>query len=312
MTDQRPLETPIAIIVFRRPEETRRLIDSLRGIAPKKIYVIADGPRSGAEGEIELVAATRAEVDKIDWPAQVIKVYSELNLGLRQRVLTGLDHVFDLEDEAIILEDDCIPAPSFFRFSVELLVRYRFNGNVSMICGSNFSPAPTSPESYFFYPGSFIWGWATWARTWSEFRSSPQVEYWSKHEQSVVMNSFSSKIAARAFRPMMENAKNLNTWDISLEVFLRQNSYVSAVPNRNLISNIGFGETATHTKVTPPDSQSIETQMEFPLIHPRDVLPRARKEKKMWRLRLARWLLAAVLHPVSLGWPAVKRVLSIR
>ena len=312
MTKPKPFETPIAIIIFRRPEQTRQLIDSLRGIAPKKIYVIADGPRPGVEGEVELVAATRAEVEKIDWPAEVILLYSELNLALRQRVLTGLDYVFSSEEEAIILEDDCIPAASFFKFSAELLSKYRVNDNVSMICGSNFSPTPTLPESYFFYPGSFIWGWATWARTWKAFRSSPQVESWSEHDQSAVMRSFSSPIAARAFRPMMENAKNLNTWDISLEVFLRGNSYISVVPKRNLVSNIGFGEGATHTKITPPDSQSAEIPMEFPLVHPKELAPNARVEKRMWRLRLVRWVSAVILHPVHLGWPAVKRILGSR
>jgi hypothetical protein len=303
------LEVPVVIIIFRRPEQTRRLVDALRIVKPKTIYVIADGARDGVEGETELVLATRAEINRIDWHSEVTKVYSDSNLALRERVLSGLDYVFEREDEAIILEDDCIPASSFFEFARQLLERYREDRAVGMISGSNFSPSANLPSSYFFYSGSFIWGWATWARFWRDFRASAQVEAWDLAEQKTVMDSFASPIAARVFKPMMRNAGNLNTWDISLDVYMRLNGFLSAVAKSNLISNIGFGEDATHTKFTPLDSQSISIGMVFPLVHPGLVQRDSSIEKKMWRSRLFRWIASAARHPFKLAIPVMRRLL---
>jgi hypothetical protein len=303
-------DVPVVIIIFRRPEQTRRLVDALRIVKPKRVYVIADGARAGVEGETELVLATRAEINRIDWDSEVIKVYSDSNLALRERVLSGLDYVFEREHEAIILEDDCIPASSFFEFSGQLLERYREDQAVGMISGSNFSPSANLPSSYFFYSGSFIWGWATWARFWNEFRASPQVEAWDLAEQKTVMDSFASPLAARIFKPMMKNAGNLNTWDISLDVYMRLNGFLSAVPKNNLIANVGFGEGATHTKFTPLDSQSTAIGMDFPLLHPGVVQRDSSIEKRMWRSRLIRWVASAGRHPVKIAIPVLRRLLG--
>jgi hypothetical protein len=297
------LDTPVAILIFRRPSQTRKLIDSLRLVSPKKIYVIADGAREGVAGEAQLVDNARLEIAKIDWPTEIIRVYSDKNLGLRERTLTGLDFVFDRETDAIILEDDCIPSLSFFQFSSELLDRYKEDTEVSMICGSNFSPMPKLSDAYFFYTGCFIWGWASWARTWQDFRRSPQVEKWSEGEQKEIMQTFSSAIASRAFKPLMFLAEGLNTWDVSFDVFLRMRGYVSIVPNINLVANIGFGDGSTNTKFESLDSQSISEAMAFPLNHPGKIEASVTLEKKMWRMRLFRWLLLLTLHPWRLAMP---------
>ena len=40
-------EIPVLLTVFNRPDKTRAVIEALRQIKPKRLFVSADGPRPG-------------------------------------------------------------------------------------------------------------------------------------------------------------------------------------------------------------------------------------------------------------------------
>lgn len=131
------LKTPVAFIVFKRPDTTEKVFEVIRKAKPPKLLVIADGPRAYRPGEAENCAATRAIIERVDWECEVLKNYSDINLGCKQRVSSGLNWLFDLVEEAIILEDDCLPHLSFFRFCQELLTYYRDEQQITSISGQN-------------------------------------------------------------------------------------------------------------------------------------------------------------------------------
>ncbi len=117
----RQLKTPVAFIIFKRPDNTQKVFEAIRQAKPPKLLVIADGARAERPGEVERCAATRAIIDRVDWECEVLKNYSDTNMGIKQRVTSGLSWVFNTVEEAIILEDDCLPHPTFFRYCEELL-----------------------------------------------------------------------------------------------------------------------------------------------------------------------------------------------
>jgi len=119
------LNTAVAFIIFKRPEETQRVFAEIRKVKPPKLLVVADGPRPDRPGEDLQCAAARAIIDQVDWECEIFRNYADSNLGCRDHVSSGLDWVFDTVEEAIIIEDDCLPDPTFFRFAEELLERYR-------------------------------------------------------------------------------------------------------------------------------------------------------------------------------------------
>ena len=162
------MNTPIVFIVFNRPELTRRVFASIREARPSKLLVVCDGPRSGRPDDREKVAAVRQVIaNGVDWPCDVRREYSESNLGCRERVVSGLNWVFALVEEAIVLEDDCLPDASFFAFAEEMLARYRNDPRVLHIGGNNFtSDKYHLSHSYAFSRYGHIWGWATWRRAW--------------------------------------------------------------------------------------------------------------------------------------------------
>jgi hypothetical protein len=292
----RKLNSPIAFFIFRRPEPTARVFEQIRRHKPSRLFLIADGQHEDKQ-ESDLISQTRALVEKIDWPCEVTRIYSDTNLGLRQRILSGLDEVFARVDRAIILEDDCLPNSSFFKFCEEMLARYENVKTVALVSGSNFAPYKSGEPDYFFSHSTFIWGWATWASRWQAFRSSPQVESWTTAEINEIGSTFSSWSHKREFVRLMKVAHKLNTWDVSLAVWVRQKRLLTVVPRLNLVQNIGFGNDATHTKFEAFDVVPKSAEFNVSLHHPRVLEIDPRREKRMWKVKLIRWIQYPIFHP---------------
>lgn len=166
------MTTPIPIIfmIFNRPDTTKQAFETIRAAKPKKLLVVADGPRPGKPGEADKCAATRAIIEEVDWDCEVHRNFSDMNLGCRQRVASGITWAFSLVDKAIILEDDCLPSQSFFRYCAELLDRYEHDDRVMMVSGNNHLFGHTDvAESYYFSRYPHCWGWATWRRAWMKY-----------------------------------------------------------------------------------------------------------------------------------------------
>jgi hypothetical protein len=223
------------------------LIEIVRAAHPSTLLVIADGP-NGPE-EAELCEQTREVVAGAGFECEVLTNYSDRRLGLKRRVETGLDWVFGLVDEAIILEDDCHPHPTFFGYCEELLARYRDDQRVTTISGSNFGQgADIADASYFFSRYPLIWGWATWARAWRHY--SPDLAAWPNLDDRGWLNElFDDPQAVQYWRYIFGQRRELeDTWDAGWLFGSWLAGGLAAVPCRNLVTNRGFGEQSTNTK----------------------------------------------------------------
>jgi hypothetical protein len=170
------LSTPVAFIIFNRPDTTARVFEAIRRAEPPQLLIVADGPRVDRPSDVERCAAARAVIERVDWDCEVLTNYAEANMGLADRVSSGLDWVFSLCDRAIVLEDDCLPDPSFFRFCDELLDRYRDDERVMAISGDNFQLGRRRTRySYYLSRYNHCWGWATWRRGWQHYDHRMQL-----------------------------------------------------------------------------------------------------------------------------------------
>jgi hypothetical protein len=241
------LETPVVLIVYNRPDETRRVFEAIAAARPRRLLIVADGPRSKADERS--CAQVRAAVEEVSWDCCVDRDYSDINMGVRLRPPTGLDWAFSLVDEAIILEDDCLPAPSFFEFCTLLLDRYRFDERVMQIAGANFQRGQRrSQHGYYFSRYYHVWGWATWKRAWRHY--DLDVRHWPQLKRQGLLDSIPMSRSARAeWRRIFDRAArgDLNTWDYQWQLAMWSQYGLAVVPDANLISNIGFGSKATHT-----------------------------------------------------------------
>ncbi len=290
-------KTPVAIIVFRRPELTKRVLAALSLAKPERLFVIADGPRSGRSDDVEAVLATRALFEDLTWPCEVTKIYSDTNLGLRNRVISGLDEVFRHVDSAIILEDDCLPAPSFFEFASALIDRYQDNPAVALVSANNFAPKKSEVSTYYFSTHANIWGWATWRRTWLDFRKSKQVSDLTHSEIEKILELVGGKRQRSAFAKLLRLSGSLDSWAIQFATFIYLNKLLSAVPSQNLVTNVGFGAASTHTKFESWADEIPLGDMNFPLVHPTRVAPDSREMKRESLQKTIRWLTFPMAHP---------------
>ncbi|WP_228016696.1 glycosyltransferase family 2 protein [Synechocystis sp. LEGE 06083] len=210
--------------------------------------VVADGPRN--EAEAVLCQQAREVTEQIDWECEVLRNYSDVNLGCRQRVSSGLDWAFEQVEEAIILEDDCLPHPDFFRYCQELLAYYREDERVWCISGDNFQDGQCRGDgSYYFSNYNHCWGWATWRRCWRKY--DHRMINWPAFKQNdylktILDNTLEVKYWQDIFDHLYETGKP-NTWDYPWTFTCWQNGGLTALPNVNLISNIGFRADGTHT-----------------------------------------------------------------
>jgi hypothetical protein len=262
------LDTPVALIVFNRPEETSRVFAAIREARPQQLLVIADGPRSSRSGELELCARVRQIVEQVDWQCNVLHNYSDTNLGCRLRVSSGLDWLFDQVENAIILEDDCLPDPTFFRFCQEMLDLYRNNEKIMMISGSNLlGEWKSTAQSYHFSAAGGIWGWASWRRAWQYY--DVEMALWSDSASRLKVSDVLGGGELYRIRSIDFDRTvvgHIDTWDYQWSFAQLLQSGLAVVSSVNLISNIGFNVDATHT-VNPRTlyANAPATPCQFPL-----------------------------------------------
>jgi len=268
------MNTPVALIIFKRPDTTARVFAEIARAKPPKLFLIADGPRPDRPGEAEKCAAVRAIVERVDWKCEVFRNYSDVNLGCGRRPATGIGWALEDVDEAIILEDDCVPHPTFFRFCEELLEMYRNDERVMHIGGADFQFGhKRGPFSYFFSRHNVCFGgWATWRRAWKHHDIG--IKLWPELRNTAwLLDILGDPRAGEYWRRIFDRAYagrgNVDYWDYQWNFACWAQNALALLPNTNLISNIGFGEGATHTRYANGPFGNIPShEMVFPLQHP--------------------------------------------
>lgn len=252
---------PVLIVGFNRPDLVRQVVDQVREYRPSTVYLACDGARPELEGEEALVRQVRKELQKIDWPCNVHKKFEGSNLGLRDSMVQAIDWMFRQEPEGIILEDDCVPSRDFFRLMEFILETYRGDARVWGATGSNPLNMTGDPQSTLSFVGTaLIWGWATWADRWQRYDRN--LEKYNRSGWRRKVSRWQDKYTFHALDwqlNRLSEEQRPHTWDYQWAWSVAYHGGLWGVPHQNLITNIGFGPDATHTKDTPRGNQVIGT-----------------------------------------------------
>jgi hypothetical protein len=336
------MQTPVVMLVFNRPELTRRNLAAVRAVAPPMLFVVADGPRPDRPDDARLCAEVRAVIGEVDWPCEVVTRFAESNLGLDPNIEQGIDWVFSQVDRAIFLEDDCIADPTFFTYCEELLERYRDDRSVWMITGDNHE-VPESlfgDLSYDFATWASVWGWASWADRWQAHRALFDRDHTTDttdHPSGLVRphrttpapphaDGVATEAGRRHFAKVaLDTDPTSYFWDHHWWVTIINQNGLSAVPRHNLVENDGYGEGATNVRAKKEPRPA--RPLDLPIRHPAEVRRNDAVEAELelvivrtdGRLsRIGRWLIrplwlrAAARKVITsrLVWPLIRRVLG--
>lgn len=263
--------SPVLFIIFNRPETTKVVFEAIRKAQPAKLYIAADGPRQGKTGEYERCQAARNIAINVDWECDVQSLFRDTNLGCKVAVSSAIDWFFENVEEGIILEDDCVPDISFFRYCDELLEKYRHDGRIGMISGDNFQfGRKRTGASYYFSRFTHIWGWATWRRAWEKY--DVEMTLWPEvRDNGFLIDMLDTQGEVDYWSHIFERtyAGQINTWDYQLMFSFWVNSFLNILPCNNLVKNIGFNANGTHATTADCPFSNMETvPIQFPLNYP--------------------------------------------
>jgi hypothetical protein len=243
------------------------------------LYIACDGPRD--ENETGTIEEVRNYIlSSIDWNCEVKTLFREKNLSCGPAVKQAIDWFFEQEEMGIILEDDVVPAQSFFPYCEELLLRYKDDSRIGMISGNNHVGFPPIPDSYIFSKFKWTWGWATWRRAWEKM-DFDLLALQSDYRESIIRNMGYNRLCYTYWLNVIESIRQhrVNTWDYQWFISLGTQNQLCIFPCVNLVSNIGFGIDATHCFGETPERFLYRDEIKFPLFHPLYILPNYEFEK---------------------------------
>jgi hypothetical protein len=299
--------TPVLLIIFNSPDTTKKVFERLREIKPKFLYITADGPRANVKTDEKLCNDARSIINQIDWECELHTNLNNSNLGLKKAISSGITWFFDSVEQGIILEDDCLPNKLFFSFCEELLKRYKTDQRVMSISGNNFQDCQVGEGSYYFSRITSIWGWATWRRSWLLLDLNLK-EFASFKSSNQIKNIFNDSLTRKFWLAKIEEGGNSWAFPWAFTHFL--NNGLCIMPNKNLVTNIGFRAGATHG--TNPNSilANLKTEEMPELLHPKYMIPqleadyrwsrKAAQDQFTLRIRGAKWIRSLIPKAVKI------------
>ena len=298
------MKTAVLFIGFKRFEQSKAVFNAIRAAQPERLYFACDGARPDEPEEAQAVARVRSLVDMIDWPCELRTRFSDTNQNVKYGPHAAMDWFFAHEEEGIVLEDDCLPSPAWFRFASDLLERFRNDDRVWVIQGNNVMAEWESRnnDSYYFSAHGYgaYWGWASWRRVWSKY-DLHMTDWPSVRDSGLLDGHFLSNSERNEAHYIFENTWNgsICTWDYQVDFGRWFHGMVNIIPAVNLVRNIGFGEDSTHTgNITDPRNQPNLAELEFPLVHPKHMLVDNRRDlayfEKYIEPGLLRWFKSLV------------------
>lgn len=233
------------IVGFRRTSELTQVMLKVRDERFDKVFISVDGATGmNATVRSENRAARQSaegfvSQNGLDWDL----LFPDTRLGIIRNFTSSIDKAFESVDYLCILEDDCVPSSGLLEY-FRSLVEIQVSNKVLMF--TFFRPdLPEIREGYFLTHNPLMWGWAVSKENWVAIKNGVLEESKIRgfaRNFSLPFQSFYFSGYSRAL------SGDSDALDALIAYFLIVNDRLVLGPPVNLVSNIGYGETATNTK----------------------------------------------------------------
>ncbi len=290
------IDISVLIVFFTRQDTLQMVFDRVREARPTRLFLYQDGPRKGRQDDVDNILRCREIVSQVDWECEVHTLYQKNNYGPDESGYIADTWAFSLTDKCIVLEDDVVPAISFFSFCKEMLDRYENDERIMLISAQNLEDVTQEVESdYFFSYTTFTWGWASWARVvnhWDPGYSYLQDPEKKERVASHILRNGLAKAWIDIFPQRAKEDKNHFETILMSHQFLHGG--LTIVPRLNAAVNVGLGVGSAHydgalelmargdRKLFMLTSHEIETNH---LKHPQNVEDYAPYRVRAYRMR---------------------------
>lgn len=233
-------EIPVLFVTFSRPEYARLTFNAIRNARPRKFYFYSNKARADNIDETERNNQVRKLVEEIDWDCELKTFFRDEYVDIYTSLWGAYDWIFNNEEQAIILEEDCVPSLAYFDFCEQLLPQFKDDMRIWVISGNNFIEGYNpNGYDYFFSYFPFMYGWASWRNRWQKvFRDS--LPYNKIKEYRLFDQLYVNTSAVKKALKFTEKIINTPAWDYRFTISMKCHGGFGIIPKVNLVSNVGL------------------------------------------------------------------------
>lgn len=237
------MNTAVLFETFARPQYARQVFDQIKKAKPKKLYFYSNKARMDRPDEVRNNEEIRSWVKEVDWDCELHTFFREEYVDVYTSVRGAMDWVFDNEEQAIILEDDCVPSVAFFEYCDFFLDKYKEDKSIGFISGANYlkSYVPEKEIDHIYCNLFCFYGFATWKDRWKTLDFNITCEEFI--EKSYINRYYRGKkesiIMAQYFMGVDDFVKRTHCWDYIFNLNSFKNDWYGVYPIVNLVMNIG-------------------------------------------------------------------------
>lgn len=245
------IDVPVAINFFSRPYTFLSVFNVIKEVRPRKLFLIADGPRPNVESDKVNCKLCRDIAEDVDWTCDVYKIYNNANKGLFHTYFDAMTEVFNVVEYCIFMEDDALVHPSYFAYCKELLEKYKDDERISFVTGMNVMPNGVYDDcesDYFFAGEGAIYTYGIWRRTFErmnlEFLNSRYTIDKAMDLAKLLKPGYQNRIKKLTKNPTYQG--HIPHTEVYKNLLRFLYGQICIVPKRNMVRNIGMCKGATH------------------------------------------------------------------
>lgn len=296
-------DIPIVLFTFKRVETTLRILEVIKQINPRKLYIVSDQGRDEQEKEVVKKCRESILLYLKSWQTEIIYDFAEENRGVYENIGLGACRVFEKEKYAIFLEDDNLPAITFFEYCKDLLYRYETNEKILWICGTNYLEKykTSNGASYVFTQQLLPCGWASWSAKFLKYYEKDFSKLTKKNISEIKKRYINKKLFMQQYGNWLyekrrnEKGEKYISWDFHMSFSLMYHNLYGISPCKNQIENIGVDEYSTHGGTSFKNIMTKrfcgikKYELELPIKYSEKVIVDPKYEKKVSKIILLPW-----------------------
>ncbi|WP_010419254.1 glycosyltransferase [Anaerophaga thermohalophila] len=243
---------PICLFTYNRLEETKQTVEALQSnllANESELFVFSDGSKN--ERDAIKVDTVRDYLNIITGFNRVTINEAKENKGLANSIIAGVTEIIEKYGKVIVLEDDLITSRNFLEYMNQALDYYEYNMNIFSISGftMNLPSLDNTDKDYYLGYRNSSWGWGTWKDRWEKIDWS--ASGWQKTLYNPIFHyKFMRGGSDMPYMLWKQMQGKIDSWAIRLGFDQFKKDKLTVYPTKSKVINIGFGESATHTKKT--------------------------------------------------------------